>query len=95
MFCSFLILCKSNRYIVSIIASGSTNCVQTRGSNIDENYQILDLYDKDYNKLNKFDSSNPYPTADTLRKISIQGVNGSNPSCRGIYKYYSCITKNY
>ncbi len=66
--------------IVSIIASGSTNCVQTKGSNIDEINQILDLYEKDYPSLNKFDPNNPYPTADALRKISIQGVNGSNPS---------------
>ena len=64
-----------------IIPSGATNCVKD-GKSIVEIYDILDAYQKDYDKLNSTAVENggePYPTYDYLKSITYQGCNQSAP----------------
>eukprot|EP01084_Bolivina_argentea_P112546 200729_1 len=64
-----------------IIASGSTNCAPA-GTNVISANNILDLYQKDVEKLNSSAVKNgydTYPTYKQLKSLTIQGSNGSCP----------------
>ena len=59
MFRSFSILCGCNGYCINhwIIID---KLLLENGANTNEINECLDLYCKDYEKLNKYDPNNPY-----------------------------------
>ena len=65
-----------------IIATGSTNCAKP-GTNINEAYDIINAYSKDYHILNSSAIQNglpSYPTPEYLKSITVQGCNHSSPN---------------